>query len=105
MAVVDPARSAAVLDSLRAAYAEEVARRLPLLRAAIADDSDGSLDVIRHHAHTFASSAVVVGELGTAQAAAECERLVLADVDATAVRESARRFAALLEPWLHGRPA
>ena len=60
MVGVQGARSALPEDvqrSLRAAFASEVAARLPQLRAPL-EDRTAAL----HHAHTLASSAWVVGE-------------------------------------------
>jgi hypothetical protein len=101
MAGADPARVAALRASLRDLYADEIRHRLPLLRSALDDLAPDSLAVVRTQAHTFASSAVVVGELATAKAAADCERLLTdpAAVDLAAVREAGGVLADLLAAW------
>jgi HPt (histidine-containing phosphotransfer) domain-containing protein len=86
---------AEVVASLRAAFAEEVAARLPRLRGAV----DGVLgeDVLRD-AHTLASSAAVVGEPEASRLARELETLIEVD-DVDGACAAAGRLVACLESW------
>lgn len=68
---------AAALADLRAAYAEEVAERLPRLVAAAAAGTSGP-DVLRD-AHSLGSSSYVVDEPQAGDLAREVEALLLAD--------------------------
>jgi len=102
-------------DGLRAAFAEEVATRLPALReglAAILSTGDPLVarEVVRH-AHTLASSAAVLGEDLASQHARKCELLLVEQVDAgrplpaedlRAAAEHVATLEVLLAPWLTG---
>lgn len=74
-----------VWQSLRAAFAAEVAARLPQLRSP--DDQEA----VRHHAHTLASSAWVVGEHAISELARTAEHEPTDDALAALV--------AALEEW------
>lgn len=62
-----------LLDSLREAFAGEVADRLPRLLAAV-DDPRAEPDVVRRDVHTLASSAWVVGDEELSRAARVVEQ-------------------------------
>ena len=82
-----PAASAAdavTAGALADAFDREVAERLPRLLAAAkaitGDDepaAQAAVAVLRHEAHTLASSAALVGATAAALAGRECERLLL----------------------------
>lgn len=95
---------AAVL-SVRAAYAREVARRLPALETALSSLTRGGapvdIEAAVRNAHSLASSSAVVGEATAATALREVEGLLAEG----AFDEAAGRFdvAALsLGPWRSG---
>jgi chemotaxis protein histidine kinase CheA len=109
MAAALPARAQALL---REAFAAEVAERLPELQAsmvvALETDDREAVRLALRHAHTLASSAVVVGEEDISLVSRRCEErlvrvLAAADHDLAQLREAAddvETMALLLAPWL-----
>lgn len=96
-----PARVAArrvlppqALADLRAAYAEEVADRLPRLVQAAARGATGP-DAVRD-AHSLGSSSFVVGEAEAGRLARDVEARLLAGEP---VEEAVARLAACLTGW------
>ena len=100
--------------ALRDAFAGEVATRLPGMQAACAEVlATGAVDAARtlmSHAHTLASSAVILGEGLVSTHARHCEELmsrwvsadrVPADVAAEAAAD-VETVSLLLAPWLSG---
>lgn len=104
------------LGGLRAAFTQEVTARLtPLCEAAArlaltSDPSDAR--IVLEHAHTLASSAVILGEDLAAFHARRCEQALLPYVGAEAgpvppgvaqeTAETADTLGVLLGPWLLG---
>lgn len=97
-----PGLPAEAVASLRAAFAGEVADRLPRLAAAAAGqvDSADSEDfaVVLRDAHTLGSSAAVVGAVEASRTARELEELLIAE-DLTAVPAMAARLVEQLAAW------
>lgn len=95
----------AAVQSVRAAYAREVARRLPALESALTSLTRGGapvdIEAAVRDAHSLASSSAVVGEATAATALRDVEGLLAEGC----FSEAARRFdvAALsLDPWRSG---
>jgi hypothetical protein len=95
----------AAVQSVRAAYAREVSRRLPALESALSCLTRGGapvdIETAVRDAHSLASSSAVVGEAMAATALREVEGLLAEGC----FSEAARRFdvAALsLDPWRSG---
>ena len=104
------------IDALRAAFASEVAERIGPLRdaaarlAATGDAADARTVV--GHAHTFATSAVILGEDLAAFHARRCEQALQPHLDAGAdpvpheaaleAAGEAETLGVLLGPWLLG---
>jgi chemotaxis protein histidine kinase CheA len=109
MAAALPAHAQALLAD---AFAAEVVERLPELQAsmlaAVASDDRDAIRLALRHVHTFASSAVVVGEGDVSMLSRTCEeRLVralaaphhdLAELRAAA--DDVTTLAVLLAPWV-----
>lgn len=86
------------LAGLRAAYAGEVADRLPRLLLLL--DAPPGPDALRD-AHTLGSSSVVVGELEAARCARELEAELAREApDPARTAELVRALAGHLRPWL-----
>lgn len=109
MAAALPARAAALLAD---AFAAEVAERLPELQASLAaalaaDDRDAVRLALRH-AHTLASSAVVLGEGEVSVVSRRCEERLLRAaaapghdlVELRAAAEDVAAMTVLLAPWI-----
>lgn len=103
-------------EALRTAFAQEVTARLAPLQAAVvelaATKALTAARIVVQHAHTLASSAVILGEDLAAYHARRCEQALVDAVDAgveplpdAAVQEAvteADTLIVLLGPWLVG---
>lgn len=65
------------LASLREAFADEFAERLPRLRTAVLSGEDALLQQAVRDAHSLASSGALVGEAGASRAARAAETLLV----------------------------
>jgi HPt (histidine-containing phosphotransfer) domain-containing protein len=109
MAAALPAHAQALLAD---AFASEVVERLPELQAsmltALAGDDRDAIRLALRHVHTFASSAVVVGEGDISTLARRCEERLIRAVAAPghdlaelrAAAEDVTTLSRLLTPWL-----
>ena len=89
--------------SLREAFADELAERLPRLRAAVRSGRDDLLQQALRDAHSLASSAAVVGEGEASGAARAAEALLVARPPGagapTSLIDRVDELSAHLEGW------
>lgn len=90
---------ASAVASLRAAFADELATRLPRMKEAAAGRLEllDLRDLLRD-AHSLGSSAAVVGEAEASRAARELE-VLLADEELAGVADAAAKVVSALEGW------
>jgi len=114
-----PALTPEQVAGLRVAFAEEVTARLGPLRDAASELSDtgdvSAARVVMAHAHTLASSAVILGEELAALHARRCAQTLQPYLDdgvdpvpadaARAAAAEAATLGVLLGPWLLGTAA